>query len=187
MKNIKTILIAVLSFMLLFSISCKNEDKTGGGSGDYDIPTVSGDPVSDFTLAVYNGDFTRTKLEVSPENSENSAMAEGVFPATYANDTAQYQAAGLSITAADKITVSAPMSTIVEAPAYKSGNDYTARVDIDNTDGNEDSATMKSYVKFTISGDTVNVTEYVVAMTIYGVNMRATYTATLTKDASQGS
>ena len=28
MKNIKTILIAVLSFMLLFSISCKNEDKT---------------------------------------------------------------------------------------------------------------------------------------------------------------
>ena len=187
MKNIKTILIAVLSFMLLFSISCKNEDKTGGGSGDYDIPTVSGDPVSDFTLAVYNGDFTRTKLEVSPENSENSAMAEGVFPATYANDPAQYQAAGLSITDANKITVSAPMSTIVEAPAYKSGNDYTARVDIDNTDGNEDSATMKSYVKFTISGDTVNVTEYVVAMTINGVNMRATYTATLTKDASQGS
>ena len=33
MKNIKTILIAVLSFMLLFSISCKNEDKTGGGRG----------------------------------------------------------------------------------------------------------------------------------------------------------
>ena len=30
MKNIKTILIAVLSFMLLFSVSCKNEDKTGG-------------------------------------------------------------------------------------------------------------------------------------------------------------
>ena len=30
MKNIKTILIAVLSFMLLFSISCKNDDKTGG-------------------------------------------------------------------------------------------------------------------------------------------------------------
>ena len=36
MKNIKTILIAVLSFMLLFSVSCKNEDKTGGDGGVYD-------------------------------------------------------------------------------------------------------------------------------------------------------
>ena len=143
--------------------------------------------MSDLTLAVYTGDFTRTKLEVSPENAENSAMAEEVFPTTYANDTAQYQAAGLSITAADKITVSAPMSTILEAPAYKSGNDYTARVDINETDGDGNAVEMKSYVKFTISGDTVNVTEYVVAMTMNGMSMRASYTATLTKDTSSGS
>ena len=143
--------------------------------------------MSDLTLAVYTGDFTRTKLEVSPENAENSAMAEEVFPTTYANDTAQYQAAGLSITAADKITVSAPMSTILEAPAYKSGNDYTARVDINETDEDGNAVEMKSYVKFTISGDTVNVTEYVVAMTMNGMSMRASYTATLTKDTSSGS
>ncbi len=41
MKNIKTILIAVLSFMLLFSVSCKNEDKTGGGgSGGIDLDSI---------------------------------------------------------------------------------------------------------------------------------------------------
>ena len=33
MKNIKKILIAVLSFSLLFAISCSNEDKTGGDTG----------------------------------------------------------------------------------------------------------------------------------------------------------
>ena len=46
MKNIKTILIAVLSFMLLFSVSCKNEDKTGGGDGGGSIPTASGSPAN---------------------------------------------------------------------------------------------------------------------------------------------
>ena len=59
MKNIKTILIAVLSFMLLFSVSCKNEDKTGGGgSGGVDlgsIPTASGTAAESSELATYNG------------------------------------------------------------------------------------------------------------------------------------
>ena len=58
MKNIKTILIAVLSFMLLFSVSCKNEDKTGGGSGGVDlgsIPTASGTAAESSELTTYNG------------------------------------------------------------------------------------------------------------------------------------
>ena len=58
MKNIKTILIAVLSFMLLFSVSCKNEDKTGGGgSGGIDldsIPTASGTEATATELTTYN-------------------------------------------------------------------------------------------------------------------------------------
>lgn len=57
MKNIKTILIAVLSFMLLFSVSCKNEDKTGGGgSGGIDldsIPTASGTAADATELTKY--------------------------------------------------------------------------------------------------------------------------------------
>ena len=38
MKNIK-ILIATLLFLLLFAISCSNEDKTGGGTENYDSNT----------------------------------------------------------------------------------------------------------------------------------------------------
>lgn len=38
MKNIK-ILIATLLFLLLFAISCSNEDTTGGGTGNYDSNT----------------------------------------------------------------------------------------------------------------------------------------------------
>ena len=58
MKNIKKILIAVLSFMFLFSVSCKNEDKTGGGSGGVDlgsIPTASGTAADATELTTYNG------------------------------------------------------------------------------------------------------------------------------------
>ena len=53
MKNSKNkFLIAALSFMLLFSVSCKNEDKTGGGTGNYGsntktnnyVPTPNPDP-----------------------------------------------------------------------------------------------------------------------------------------------
>ena len=60
MKNIKTILIAVLSFMLLFSVSCKNEDKTGGGDGGGSIPTASGSPAN-----VGNAEFEGTLNNIS--------------------------------------------------------------------------------------------------------------------------
>ena len=63
MKNIKTILIAVLSFMLLFSVSCKNEDKTGGGNGGGSggsIPTASGSPAT-----VGNAEFEGTLNNIS--------------------------------------------------------------------------------------------------------------------------
>ena len=80
MKNIKTILIAVLSFMLLFSVSCKNEDKTGGvGSGGVDlgsIPTASGTETTASELTKYNGKtytgtigsgVTRKSFNTSPQ------------------------------------------------------------------------------------------------------------------------
>ena len=157
--------------------SCANAYKPFDEAGDF--PTTSGNPVDDLTLAVYTGDFTRTKLEVSPETAENSAAAAVAFPETYAKT----DGAGLSITAADKINVDAPISTIENAQAYKDGEVYTARTDITGEDG----TVTKSYVKFTISGDTINVIQYVVEITTDGVSMRATYTATLTKDASAGS
>ncbi|WP_158636944.1 hypothetical protein [Brachyspira aalborgi] len=38
----KQIIIMLLSFIILFSISCKNNDKTGSGD-DYSVPTATGD------------------------------------------------------------------------------------------------------------------------------------------------
>ncbi|TKZ35524.1 hypothetical protein [Brachyspira catarrhinii] len=78
MKNIKTILIAVLSFMLLFSVSCKNEDKTGGGDGgsDFDlndIYTTSGDAATYFTGSyTFKGTLTRNSFSGISEEEANS-------------------------------------------------------------------------------------------------------------------
>ena len=49
---------------------------------------------------------------------------------------------------------------------------YNARIDNGN---------VKSYMKFTytIDGDIINVTDYIVVMTMNGMSIRATYTATL--------
>ena len=52
----KQIIIMLLSFIILFAISCKNDDKTGGGSGgggSLNIPTASGN-----NATVGNAEFT---------------------------------------------------------------------------------------------------------------------------------
>ena len=53
MLNIKKILITVLSFLLLFAISCSNEGTTGGDTGNYNYFSVSEDwgNSKDITLA----------------------------------------------------------------------------------------------------------------------------------------
>ena len=54
----KQIIIMLLSFIILFAISCKNDDKTGGGSGGVDlgsIPTASGTAATASELTTYNG------------------------------------------------------------------------------------------------------------------------------------
>ena len=172
----KKILTTLLSFTLLFLASCANAYKPSDEAGDF--PTTSGNPVdltqeTVFTGTVYTGDFTRTEFVTSG----NTADFEGTFPETAANGNGQ--AYGIYIVN-NKVTVSAPMSQIVEAQAYKDGDVYTARKDTEGGDG----TTMKSYVQFTISGDTINVIRYVVELTTDGVNARATYTATLTKDTT---
>ena len=154
--------------------SCANAYKPSDEVGDF--PTTSGNPVDltqdVFTGTVYTGDFTRTEL-TAPSGFEET------FPETATDGNGQ--ASGIYIVNS-KVTVSAPMSALVEAQAYKDGDVYNARMET-NTDENA----MKSYVKFTISGDTINVEEYVVEVTkVEGMDVyaRATYTATLTKDDS---
>ena len=112
MKNIKTILIAVLSFMLLFSVSCKNEDKTGGGGsgGDYSVPTATGDPATDLTDGNYTGTLNRTAQEGDPD---------------YGNQGTTFNDFTLSI-ANNSLTVTSLFNTLNKVQILKSGNEYSA-------------------------------------------------------------
>ena len=163
MKNIKTILIAVLSFMLLFSVSCKNEDKTGGGSGgSVDVPTATGDPATDLTeIATYSGTVTRTVGE-GPVDELFGATMEVTL-----------------IILNNQITVSAGTGTIVEKGILKSGSEYSA----DGERSGEFSS--KEYIKFTISGDSLEILEFTIGgSNPDGNSFKATFTGTLTKYTS---
>ena len=74
MYNFKKFLtyLVVGALVMALSVGCSNVYKASDEWG-YDIPTTSGYPVNNFTIAVYTGDFTRTKLEVSLETAENRA------------------------------------------------------------------------------------------------------------------
>ena len=160
MKNIKTILIAVLSFMLLFSVSCKNEDKTGGGSGgSVDVPTATGDPATDLTaVATYSGTVNRTA-------SEGNNFTE-TFEFVLNIDNNQIMAAGM-------------FGGLSSKQILKSGSEYSA-----NGEMSEGEVSAKEYIKFTVStdGNSVELLEYTAGGSVAGESFKVTYSGgTLTK------
>ena len=160
MKNIKTILIAVLSFMLLFSVSCKNEDKTGGGSGgSVDVPTATGDPATDLTAtATYSGTVNRTA-------SEGNNFTE-TFEFVLNIDNNQIMAAGM-------------FGGLSSKQILKSGSEYSA-----NGEMSEGEVSAKEYIKFTVStdGNSVELLEYTAGGSVAGESFKVTYSGgTLTK------
>ena len=165
-------LIALLSFVFLFLTSCSN------AYAPYDdIPAVLGDPYSLNFGSSWGGNLTRSNLQVSPETSKNIAVAEGILPKTYYNDSVIYgTSANLKINT--KLNVNAPMSTIENAQIYeyKDGNEYWCNARVDT-------ATVKSYIRFKYSSKGIQ-TEYIVALTTNGISMRATYTATFSYNAA---
>ena len=161
MKNIKTILIAVLSFMLLFSISCKNEDKTGGGE-DYSVPTATGDIATDLTDGNYTGTLNQTAQVGS--TTEDMPTIDGF----YLTITSNKAKSGL-------------LGALVNADILKSGSEYSAY-----GESNEEGLITKEYIKFTVSGDNITIT-YIVAVSADGQNYKLTYEGTLTKDTSAAS
>ena len=62
-------IIMLLSFIILFAISCKNNDKTGSGD-DYSVPTATGDPATDLTDGNYTGTLNRTAQAGSPTEDQ---------------------------------------------------------------------------------------------------------------------
>ena len=157
MKNIKTILIAVLSFMLLFSVSCKNEDKTGGE--DYSVPTATGDPATDLTDGNYTGTLNRTAQVGS--TTEDMPTIDGFY-----------------LNIAGNKAESGQLGALVNADILKSGSEYSAY-----GESNEEGLITKEYIKFTVSGDNITIT-YIVAVSANGQNYKLTYEGTLTKSAS---
>ena len=176
MKNIKTILIAVLSFMLLFSVSCKNEDKTGGGSGGLNIPTASGNPatVGNVTFA---GTLNRTALSGISEDEANS----GTAPATLtAPDSFQLEIVDSK--------VNAGILGALQGIQLLSNSD--AKVVEASGQGSGDGATWAEYIKITLDDATNPTTATVVyqmGSSAGNITMQATYEGTLNKDTSTGS
>ena len=177
---LKIFLIALLSFIALFSISCNNAYAPLG----YDIPTTSGDPfgAEHFYGFFSGGNFTRVKLEVTPETAKNISEAKIIFPSIYSNRLevetfyeggkkyifTNYIGSSVEISGYN-ISVEAPYSTIKDAPYYNTGIFYNARVDNGN---------VKSYIKYQDIPSGITV-EYIVAIITNGMGIRATYTGIL--------
>ena len=150
MKNIKTILIAVLSFMLLFSVSCKNEDKTGGGSGGVDlgsIPTASGTAAESSELTTYNG------------KTYTGTIGSGVTRKSYSSNPQEF-GEQFSLEASGGLA----FVTITDGKINYSGASYDAQVQIyKSADGNSyiasedtdlDGYKYKSYIQITFNSAT---------------------------------
>ena len=173
MKNIKTILIAVLSFMLLFSVSCKNEDKTGGGSGGLNIPTASGNPATVGNV-VFAGTLNRTALSGISEDEANSGTAPATLD-SFQLEIVDSKINGGILGAFQGIQLlSNSDAKVVEA---------SAQVDYDG-------ATVAEYIKITLDDATNPTTATVVyqmGSQAEGMTVQATYEGTLNKDTSAGS
>ena len=150
MKNIKTILIAVLSFMLLFSVSCKNEDKTGGGSGGVDlgsIPTASGTEATTSELSQYNAKTYQGTVGSSVTRKSYSSNPQE-FGEQFSLEASGGQA---FVTITDNKINYSGASSGAQVQIYKSadGNSYIASEDIDL-----DGFKYKSYIQITFNSAT---------------------------------
>ncbi|TXJ32422.1 hypothetical protein EPJ69_06070 [Brachyspira aalborgi] len=162
----------LLSFIILFAISCKNDDKTG--SSGYSVPKATGDKATDLTAqAEYSGTLNRTAHEGS-----DTGLTSMEFQLFIENNKVKGGLLG-AFAGAD----------FTGTQVYKSGSEYSAYSSYNATDTDVsyvDDGNVKEYIKFTISGDTVNVIEYI-ASTTYDGGYKDTYSGTLTKTNSAGS
>ena len=168
----KQIIIMLLSFIILFAISCKNDDKTG--SSGYSVPKATGDKATDLTTqAEYSGTLKRTAHE-GPSDTGYTSMEFQLF---IENNRVKGGGELGAFAGAD----------FTGTQVYKSGSEYSAYSSYNSADGSYvDEGDVKEYIKFTISGDTVNVIEYI-ASTTYDGGYKDTYSGTLTKTNSAGS
>ena len=203
MKNIKKIFsyMVVGALVMALSISCKNEDKTGGVSEDLTvtIPTATGDPATDLTDAYYRGTISLTSYNTSAtsgitkEELDNS-ISSGGDRIVYLNITNNQ----LKFVSEDSNNVGSASSEHVQSileselekseatPVLKSGSKYSVS---ELYDGSNYGYINKLYIEFTISGDKISIT-YIVGLSTdnvgddgvnYKYSYKTTYEGTLTK------
>ena len=183
--SFKTFLITLLSFLLLFSISCK-KNPTEPESEDFTatIPTATGDPATDLTDAYYKGTLSLTSYDTSAtsgitkEELDNSISSEG------------YMIVYLNITNNQLKFVSGLESGLEKSDAvqlFKSGSKYSVSEVLDYSSNG--GYINKLYIEFTISGDNISIT-YIVGLSTdnvgddgvnYKYSYKTTYEGTLTK------
>ena len=180
----KQIIIMLLSFIILFAISCKNDDKTGGGSGGVDlgsIPTASGTAATASELTTYNGKTYTGKIGSGvTRKSFNSIPQE--FGEQFLLEAGNGGLAFVTITD-NKILYSG--SSGAQVQIYKSADGkYIAGEDTDLGKGFR----YKSYIQITFNSAT-EITFYLfTGMSGSGNSYTAEYEGTLTQqDTSAGS
>ena len=197
--SFKTFLITLLSFLLLFSISCK-KNPTEPESEDLTatIPTATGDPATDLTDAYYRGTLslksrsvnatsgiTKEELEnfISGDiivylniTNNNLKWVEEPYFEGYTNEQAQ-QSFESELRNRDAVQL------------LKSGSKYSVSELYDGSNGSNYVYINKLYREFTISGDNISIT-YIVGLSTdnvgddgvnYKYSYKTTYEGTLTK------
>ena len=199
----KTFLIALLSFLLLFSISCKkNPTEPEGGEASEDltatIPTATGDPATDLTDAYYRGTLSLTSHSVNAtsgvtkEELENDILSQGdmTLYLNITNNNLKYEhyysseVEGLNAEQVQQ-TIERMLNSSAAVQLLKSGSKYSVSEFVD--DGFNK---IKVYIEFTISGDNISIT-YIYGIstdvvddvdgTNYKYSYKTTYEGTLTK------
>ena len=167
----KQIIIMLLSFIILFTISCKNDDKTGSEGGISSIPTDSGNPAT-VGNATFTDTLTRTALNL--KGISESEAEEGIAPATF---KVALDGDSELIIAGNKVS----FRSLGETQLFTSGDNKVVEASVEYSDAG---TTVKEYIKITLNNASTPTTaqvEYQTGFSDKGIVVTATYTGNLTK------
>ena len=189
------------ALVMALSISCKNEDKTGGVSEDLTvtIPTATGDPATDLTDAYYRGTLSLKSRSVNAtsgitkEELENSISGDIIVYLNITNNNLKWVEEPYFEGYTNEQAQQSFESMLRDSEAVqllKSGSKYSVSELYDGSNGSNYVYINKLYREFTISGDNISIT-YIVGLStdyvgeddgvIYKYSYKATYEGTLTK------
>ena len=154
MRNIKTIFILVLS-LILFAVSCSNEDKTGGGIGviatdlpngyyQGNLPCKSCIMGNDFYADASYGANKKQELE----QDYKDWFTTDLFYLKIDNNKLKWTREG------DEQYI----EDMEEVGALKSGSEYSVTYSFEDNDPTYGITKTKETIRFTISGDTISIT-----------------------------